>query len=173
MAAVHLQLIEGGKMRVTTLRLALPLVLVVLTGCASAGASASADVSQQLGTSTRSEAAAKTRVILQRHQYVLQREEGVSGRETNMYLETQWRPRTAFDDERALGAEAAETRIIVRARPRVRDGDVYTVAMTVENRVRMADGAWVTPQATREFTAYARNIADDLRRELLQGIRAR
>lgn len=160
-------------MKVTTLRLALPLILVALTSCASGGASASADVSQQLGTATRSEAVAKTHLILQRHQFVIQREEGVSSRETNILIETQWQPRSPFADEQALGAQAAETRIIVRARPRVRDGDVYTVAMTVENRVRMEDGTWATPQATREFTAYARNIADDLRRELLQGIRVR
>jgi hypothetical protein len=151
-----------------------PLFLLALAACASSGgAGASADVTQQVGTAPRADANAKSRAILQRHQYVVQREEGTSGRETNMYLETQWRPRVPFDDERALGAEAAETRLIVRARPRVRDGDVYTVAMTVENRLRMADGSWVSPPATSEFTAYARNIADDLRRELVQGIRVR
>jgi hypothetical protein len=86
---------------------------------------------------------------------------------------TLWGVRQPFDDERALGATSAESRIIVRARPRSREANIYAVTIVVENRLRMEGGEWAELPATSEFSAYARSIASELSRELAQGIRER
>ena len=148
-----------------------PLVLLLLlfaTACAGGGAMR-ANVTRQLGIATRTNIDTYTRRILQRHQYVIQRE----ALETNMYYETQWRPRTPFDDERELGATSAETRILIRARPRSREAETYTASMTFENRLQLQNGEWVTLAATDEFREYAQRISDELVGELARGIRVR
>lgn len=96
-----------------------------------------------------------------------------AGMSSNLFYETRWRQRTPFADEAAMGAQAAETRLIVRARARSRESNVYTVSFMAENRLRMKDGTWAAPELTDEFHAYVRPIADDLNRELIQGIRVR
>lgn len=153
---------------VRMLRAAAVLFLVSAAGCASAG-TPSPNVTAQVGTAARSELDSTVRQMLQRWQYVLQRE----ALETSLMYETGWRARQPFDDEQALGARAAESRIIVRARPRSREANIYTVAMTVENRLQLADGSWTTPAATSEFSRYARDLARQLEQELVQGIRVR
>ena len=147
--------------------LALLLVLVV-SACASGGG-ARANVSRQIGTSTPNDLETVVRRVLQKHQYVLQRQEA----ETNLYYETQWRARTPFDDERELGATSAESRIIVRARPRSREAQTYTASFTIENRLQMQTGEWVTLPPTAEFREYAAEIGDEMARELAAGIRVR
>jgi hypothetical protein len=147
------------------------LLMLTFVACASTGGSAggAASVSSSVGTAPRAELDNTVRVILTRNLYVLEREL----LETNMLYETRWRVRQPFDDERALGATSAESRIIVRARPRSREANIYAVTIVVENRLRMEDGEWAELPATSEFSAYARSIASELSRELAQGIRVR
>lgn len=145
------------------------LTVVVLAAAACASSSNAPTVVRQLGTAPRAELAEKTRLVLQRNQYVIQRET----LETNLMWETQWRARQPYDDEAAVGAVVAETRVIVRARPRSREANVYTANMVVENRVQLADGSWVSPPPSDEFSRYARELASELERELVQGIRVR
>lgn len=145
------------------------LLAVILTACASAGGGGRAAVTQTVGTAARGDLDSTLRMVLSRNQYVLERET----LETNMTYETRWRLRQPFDDERALGATQAESRIIVRARPRSREGNNYTVTMTVENRIRTGDAEWVQVPATEQFSAYARELTSELERELATGIRVR
>jgi hypothetical protein len=154
-----------------TLGMCTLLVIIGLTACASTGGSTGGamSVTRNVGTSPRAEVDSKTRLIFQRHQYVLQREQ----LESNMYYESQWRARQPFDDEIEHGARSAESRLIVRARLRSRETDQYAVSLVVENRLQTVDGQWLTLAATPEFTAYARTIADDLADQLIQGIRVR
>ena len=144
------------------------LLALTLGACASTGGVRSG-VTQSVGTSSRGELDETVRLILTRNQYVLEREV----LETNMLYETRWRLRQPFEDERALGATQAESRIIVRARPRSREANIYTVTVTFENRIRTGDAEWVEVAATPEFTRYAQDIAGELSRELAQGIRVR
>lgn len=144
------------------------LLALTLGACASTGGGRSG-VTQSVGTSSRGELDETVRLILTRNQYVLEREV----LETNMLYETRWRLRQPFEDERALGATQAESRIIVRARPRSREANIYTVTVTFENRIRTGDAEWVEVAATPEFTRYAQDIAGELSRELAQGIRVR
>lgn len=145
------------------------LLVVMLAGAACASSSNAPTLIHQLGTAPRAELTEKTRLVLQRNQYVIQRET----LETNLMLETQWRARQPYADEAADGAVVAETRVIVRARPRSREANVYTANMVVENRLQLADGSWVTRPPTDEFSRYARELASELERELVQGIRVR
>ncbi|HUF51535.1 MAG TPA: hypothetical protein VMN60_11905 [Longimicrobiales bacterium] len=143
------------------------LFVIALAGCASGAARPYVTV--QAGTAPRLDIDTKLKLVLQRHQYVLVREE----QETNLYYETQWRPRTPFDDEQGVGATHAESRIIVRARPRSRETANYTVSFTVENRLRTADAEWVSSAVTDQFGRYARELGGEFTRELAQGIRVR
>ena len=144
------------------------LAVAMLAACASTGGGRAA-VTRSLGTAPRGDLDSTLRTVLSRNQYVLEREL----LETNMLYETRWRVRQPFDDERSLGAVQAESRIIVRARPRSREANIYTVTMTVENRVRTGDAEWVQIPATAQFSAYAEELANELERELVQGIRVR
>lgn len=144
------------------------LFATVTAACASSG-SAVRPVSQSVGTASRGDLDETLRQVLARNQYVLEREI----LETNMTYETRWRARAPFDDERELGATQAETRIVVNARPRSREANIYTVNMTVENRLMMGSGDWETLAPTPEFRTYAQSIVNELSRELLQGIRVR
>ena len=158
----------GGPMRAMKGMCALLLLALTLGACASTGGGRS-EVTRSVGTSSRGELDETVRTILTRNQYVLEREQ----LETNMLYETRWRLRQPFADEVAQGATSAESRIIVRARPRSREANIYTVTVTFENRIRTGDGEWVELVATPEFTKYAQDIAGELSRELVQGIRVR
>lgn len=155
-------------MKATRWTCALALLVMLVGACASTGGGRS-EVTRSVGTSSRGELDQTVRTILTRNLYVIEREQ----LETNMLYETRWQVRQPFEDERAQGATQAESRIIVRARPRSREANIYTVSVTFENRIRTGDGEWVDLPATPDFTKYAQDIAGELSRELAQGIRVR
>lgn len=157
----------------TTWTLGLAAGLVALVGCAT-GAGGSDDdglLQRNVGMATQFDLTEKTMLVVRQNQFLIEREEydGI------FYVETRWRDRQPFADERALGLDAAQSRLIVRGQPRAAttpDGQFYSVTVIVENRVSARDGeGWRTNVSTRQFREYAQRITEDLRRELEIGVR--
>lgn len=152
----------------------LPAIGAVLTAaamtaaCASSGASG---LSWNVGQATAADAQNESVQIFRQYQYEIERAEGPP----SIYIITRWRPRTPFDDERALGVEEAQTRWILEARARQRDPtrqDLYTVRLRVENEGRMESAMdFETLEPTPEFEEYANRLAADLGAVLEMGIR--
>jgi hypothetical protein len=112
----------------------------------------------------------KGRRILERHQFQIVRHDGPP----DVYYETQWQQREPFDDERALGAVRAQSRILLKARQRNdtwAKAVAYTVDFYLENQVRHEGGDFTEVPATPQFTQYARRIASELEVEFRSGVR--
>jgi hypothetical protein len=108
--------------------------------------------------------------LVQLHQFDVERE----ARESGIYIETRWRPRIPFDDERSLGINTAQSRVIVRANLRntTELGELYSVSMVVETRVQTPGSQeWSYAIATSQYREWAQKLTDDLRRELDVGVR--
>ena len=150
-------------------------LLLLLAGCASgAGPGLEGGLVWEAGLATSRDAMEKPVRVLRNHFYDMERQDGPP----NMYLLTRWHQRQPLEDEAALGAEMAQTRFIVEARPRQRNpetgDDLFTVRVRVENLLRMqGESDWVRWEPTPEFRAYASHIADLIREELEIGVRIR
>jgi hypothetical protein len=129
------------------------------------------DFSADVGVATERDVYDKVRKVLTRYHYAIETSSGPP----NIWIETQWRERPPFADERERRIEWAQTRVIVRANPRAqtsRHGLTFSVHLLVENRVRRsADGNWEQIPATREFTDHASRLAQELRTEFETGVR--
>ena len=80
-----------------------------------------------------------------------------------LFVETEWRKRTLFPDEAALGILVVESRVTLSGRAR---GGPYNVSLLGENRVKYAGSAeWVKGPMTAQARAYFRDMADDLLQE--------
>jgi hypothetical protein len=90
-------------------------------------------------------------------------------------IETHWKTRPPFEDERQLGITAAESRVIITGRIRGETtlGSVYNLRMIVENRVRPAGRSeWNESTNTTAFREHADAIVQEFRQEMLNiGVR--
>ena len=91
---------------------------------------------------------------------------------SQMEINTEWKPRFPFADEKALGIVAVESRIIVGAKSTGQTRSLTTGAMDysayfqAENRVRYAGSAdWQQGPITREAKIYFGDIAEDMAQE--------
>jgi hypothetical protein len=132
-------------------------------GCSTQSSSASTleqdQFSSSLGVSYRAEFAGVIRVFIEgKHQYVIIREEE-SSRE--IYIETDWKDRTLFQDEINQKILGARTRLIFRAR--VRHAGQYTIHMYADNEViRSGTDIW----QTGSFSPMLKEMLNDIAREL-------
>lgn len=146
-------------------RFTLAALTLLAVGCASAGGGGSPLFRREIGTASKIDAYTLAMRVIQSFQYE------VISEDTSMVirLETDWRPRRPFDDEVALGVTAAESRLIIDARPRGFSelGDIYTIYLTVENRLRVGNTPdWSESINTKMFQEYAEGIVEDYKREL-------
>lgn len=144
--------------------------------CASGGAGGTAAYRQDVGIASEADAHDLVRMIVDRFQYQVLRDEVGSDA---LRIETYWRSRTPFDDERAQGIVAADSRLVIEGRARgYRDaGGIvdaappaphYALRLAVDNRVRTRRGeGWDETVNTPMFHAYADDIARAFRDELL------
>lgn len=86
---------------------------------------------------------------------------------TRLYFETEWEDRAPFEDERERGIEAAQTRVIVIARPRAgaNRGSATLARVHVRMETEVRTGAepgwrWRPPSASAQ--AFAEEPASDL-----------
>lgn len=155
----------------------------VLSSCASSGAQgghgtdAPTPVSSQgairadVGVATLADLALQTEQLFTKHQYELLR----TTPPPDVVYETTWRDRDVMDDERAAGAVAARSRMIVRARQRNftgGTGDTWSVELSIESLVRReAEDEFRPAGPSAQFKRRARDIAEEFKLHLREGIR--
>jgi len=155
----------------------LPLaVAVALVGCAASGSGGAGDAGptsykQSVGTAGLIDIQNKVPKILSRYQYEVERQDESPAL---LAIYTRWNGRYPLEDEIAQGVTEAMTRLILTARARARTGgtaDVRVVELTAENRVRQRDSTEWRGLMTPMFKDYVDKLADELKTELLTGIR--
>lgn len=119
----------------------------------------------ETGKVTESDLVTRLPRVLARHGYTIERYE-LHGRQ--VYMETQWKRRDAFEDEKARGAEGAATRLRFSARW---NGRLYVLRMAAQNRILSTDGSMHEGSATERFRDYLDTIADDVRVSLSNTMR--
>jgi hypothetical protein len=155
-------------------RLLSPTVLLVIVGCA-AGGGALTGFREQLGVATPNDLGRETRLVLERYQFEMEREDSSL---TYQVFSTRWKGRTPFQDELDSGVVEAMTRVVVTGRSRGGGGSatstVQVVEFVAENRVMYeSEGEWQLGLATPLFREYVGEIANELKSRLTQGIRVR
>jgi hypothetical protein len=151
---------ESARMRLSSL-LAATLLVLGAAGCASTPGGTPL-YRREIGQAAGPDAKRLAEQVIERHGYQVDTYEETP----EIRILTHWRHRLPFEDEQAGGITAAETRILVVARPRSHTelGTYYNIFFTMENRVGKAgDPAWDSTLDTPMFRAYADGIADDLR----------
>jgi len=136
-------------------------VVLLPAGCASGGGGGDAVFRAELGIATEADAVTISDRVFSQFQYTLARTDDPP----NLRMETEWRVREPFQDERAQGITEAESRLVVSGRQRLETelGSQFAMTLMVENRVRTGvSGEWVDTHNTPQFRAYARSIAERL-----------
>jgi len=143
----------------------------LLAGCASSGnGGVDTRFERAVGTGSAPDVLERSMKVLRQYQFEIQQQLEAP----NIYIETKWRPRVPFDDEVMIGVRLAQTRAIVRAKPRGTGGmgETYAVEVTVENRVQRTEVSdWLTDVVTPMYRKYADQITSDFRNELTIGVR--
>lgn len=148
------------------------LTVLLLSGCMGARLNQS-NVERRIGHATSQDIIDTVPKILGGNGYTL-----FNTRRTDdtIYFETTWRNRVPFDDEAERGAEAARTRIILRARRS--SATLFTVRLEAQNEVSgISDGAgppgtgWSTIPATDDYKAYILELSTLIKLEVDAGSR--
>jgi hypothetical protein len=149
------------------------LIVAVLTAsaCASGGSAGSGIYQRDIGNATRPDFNRLTTLMLARWHYEVLQIDSIPF----IRVETHWRTRQPFDDERALGVNTAESRVIITARQRAESlaGPVLNIRLIVENRVRLAQTVeWNEKTNTAMFRSYADSLTAMFKNELINiGVR--
>ena len=106
--------------------------------------------------------------ILDRYHYTVYRREEYGAR---LYIETQWKDHKPLDDEFDLGISNVQTRLIIEARPKMRDASsnraMNTVKFSGEVLVRLGPMSdWKELAMTPLRKKYFKQCADDLKFDL-------
>ena len=106
--------------------------------------------------------------ILDRYHYTVYRREEYGAR---LYIETQWKDHKPLDDEFDLGISDVQTRLIIEARPKMRDASsnraMNTVKFSGEVLVRLGPMSdWKELAMTPSRKKYFKQCADDLKFDL-------
>ena len=106
--------------------------------------------------------------ILDRYHYAVYRREEYGPR---LYLETEWKDHKPLDDEFELGISDVQTRLIIEARPKMRDQSsnraMNIVKFSGEVLVRLGPMSdWKELAMTPERKKYFKQCADDLKFDL-------
>ena len=146
-------------------------ICAATVACSSRGVEANRTrFSQDVGTATAIDAYERTMRVIRLHQFQIEREI----QPPNLYIETRWRERAPFEDERGLGISQAQVRVIVRgtSRSATSKGELFSVNVAIENRVQLPFSTdWTEETASGQYRKYAQRIVDDLKRELEVGVR--
>ena len=106
--------------------------------------------------------------ILDRYHYTVYRREEYGAR---LYIETQWKDHKPLDDEFVLGISNVQTRLIIEAKPKMRDASsnraMNTVKFSGEVLVRLGPMSdWKELAMTPSRKKYFKQCADDLKFDL-------
>ena len=150
--------------------------VLIFVGCSSQLRNTnieSTSFSEKIGNATSYDFTNKSFQHLIKYHYELIRFES---NPSQLYLETSWKYRLPFKDEVQLGVEEAKTKIVISARPRKRailnGSNLNVVRMYAENLVRLIDSdEWIQIPMTNMLKSYLYRVSDDLKTDLLTGIR--
>ncbi|RMD86461.1 MAG: hypothetical protein D6813_14900 [Calditrichaeota bacterium] len=110
--------------------------------------------------------------VFTKYLYQLEREEEFGSR---LYVETQWKDRKPFEDEKAAGVVAVRSRIILQTRPRIKSGvsyNLHQVQFIAENLVKYhLDENWHPAPLTKMCRDYFKKIANDFKLDLTSIVR--
>ncbi len=90
-----------------------------------------------------------------------------------IYLETEWKDRNLFQDEKEANIVQAMSRIFIQARPRARGSlieskTINRIQFIAENKVLYLEGGeWTTGQITPMVRKYLKRLANDLKTAFL------
>ncbi len=148
------------------------LSVVVACAAGSGESGAGSDVyRERIGQASPYDFSRLSRRILERFHYEVERSDSTE----NLHeIRTRWQHRYPFEDERALGAVDAMTRLIVRARSRGGGGgasSLRVVEFVAENQLQLQDtDAWRHDIMTTQFRDFLREITQELKAEF-SGVR--
>ena len=146
------------------------MVFAVLASCATSDRVSENTFRANLGTATETDIVSTVPRILDRNNFVVYRQEVTMD---GVYIETEWKERDLFDDERSEGIVEARSRIFINARPRTAQAtSLQRVSMEIENHVLFEDSEdWDRSIITDQTNEYFREVERSIRTELGTGIR--
>ncbi len=157
-------------MKMKILLLAITILSIAIAGCASSDTVREQTYRSNLGTATDTDIQRIVPNILSRYNFTIYRDDITLD---GIYFETEWKERDLFDDEKALGATEARSRIYVTARPRTAQASsLHRVNFEVQNEILIeGEEGWNRETITEEAEEYFSEIARTLRVEFDTGIR--
>lgn len=155
-----------GKFQLLLLGLmALYPVACIASGQLSTAQLGQASFNDRTGQVTESDLYLRLPRILARHGFYIRSGERVS---QSLFFETEWRNRQLFPDEQSTGITAARTRLRFKASW---TGKFYSLRLMIDNEIQRGSGPWIQGHPGRDFLAYARGIAHEIRTEIASGMR--
>ncbi|MEM1126138.1 MAG: hypothetical protein AAGI71_05750 [Bacteroidota bacterium] len=144
---------------------------LLLAGCASSGTARSSQIYRtNLGTTVLPSLINESQeVLINRYGYRYNRQET---QDEDVLLETEWRLIQPTADERALGVEEVQTRIIVTSRPRNRLAGTISVRFVGEVQAVLPGSVDLQMLAvTAEREDYFREVSNELEQRITTGVR--
>ena len=160
------KMINNGK----TLKIILiSLICLIITSCAGSGGLIKQNRHMAVvGEGSYFNFQNSAEKILDRYHYTVYRREEYGAR---LYIETQWKDHKPLDDEFDLGISNVQTRLIIEAKPKMRDASsnraMNTVKFSGEVLVRLGPMSdWKELAMTPSRKKYFKQCADDLKFDL-------
>ena len=160
------KMINNGK----TLKIILiSLICLIITSCAGSGGLIKPNRHMAVvGEGSYFNFQNSAEKILDRYHYTVYRREEYGAR---LYIETQWKDHKPLDDEFDLGISNVQTRLIIEARPKMRDASsnraMNTIKFSGEVLVRLGPMSdWKELAMTPSRKKYFKQCADDLKFDL-------
>ena len=160
------KMINNGK----TLKIILiSLICLIITSCAGSGGLIKPNRHMAVvGEGSYFNFQNSAEKILDRYHYTVYRREEYGAR---LYIETQWKDHKPLDDEFVLGISNVQTRLIIEAKPKMRDASsnraMNTVKFSGEVLVRLGPMSdWKELAMTPLRKKYFKQCADDLKFDL-------
>ena len=160
------KMINNGK----TLKIILiSLICLIITSCAGSGGLIKPNRHMAVvGEGSYFNFQNSAEKILDRYHYTVYRREEYGAR---LYIETQWKDHKPLDDEFILGISNVQTRLIIEAKPKMRDASsnraMNTVKFSGEVLVRLGPMSdWKELAMTPLRKKYFKQCADDLKFDL-------
>jgi hypothetical protein len=156
--------------RYSYMPIAIVLLLLLINSCAGVGGRTTHTYRSNIGTAWFDDVGMKVPPLLENRlgYEIFNRSEDTK----LLAYQTDWNSRRPFDDERALGAIDARTRLRIEIRARGQASLIDqtarrgSVTLVVENSIKIDENEWIAVEPTASMQQYIDEIERELRREL-------